>query len=208
MFNAKKKGENEIDDRDLFAFTRYKPGGLDHLCKATKFSKKEIRQLYQGFKQQCPTGVVSEDAFKNIFSQFFPQGDATAYAHLVFKTFKQHYSNTGNLNFEQFLSVLSALSRGTVEDKLKWIFGLYDINGDGYITKQEMLTIVRAIYDMLGNYTEPLVDEHTAKEHVERIFHQIDADEDGVISFEDFSQWCQKDENRAQSLLMLDTVFS
>ncbi len=67
--------------------------------------------------------------------------------------------------------MLSILSRGSVVEKIQWVFGLYDINGDGYITKQEMLNIVSAIYDMLGHYTDPAVTEHSAREHVENIFH-------------------------------------
>ncbi|XP_022242013.1 Kv channel-interacting protein 1-like [Limulus polyphemus] len=131
--------------------------------------------------------------------------DATQYAHYVFHTFKQS-AHSGTLNFEQFIGLLSRLSRGTIKDKLKWIFGLYDINGDGFISKQEMLLIVSAIYDMLGHYTDPAVDEHSAREHVERVFNQIDSKKDGLISFDEFMEWCQKDENRTKSLLMLDTI--
>lgn len=203
MFGGKKK-EKEFEDVDHFV-TRYKPERLDALCKTTNFTKNEIRLMYQGFKQECPTGVVTEESFKEIFSQFFPQGDATQYAHYVFNTFKQLGQN-GTLNFEQFLGMLSSLSRGSVTEKLKWIFGLYDINGDGYITKEEMTDIVSAIYDMLGHYTDPAVDEHSAREHVERLFHQIDANKDGVVSFEEFAEWCQKDENRTNGLFMLDTI--
>ena len=42
--------------------------------------------------------------------------------------------------------------------------------GDGIITKDEMLDIVSAIYDMMGRFAEPCIDEHTAREHVERVF--------------------------------------
>lgn len=54
---------------------------------------------------------------------------------------------------------------------MQWIFGLYDLNGDGLITKTEMLDVVSSIYEMLGRSTHPTVDESSAKEHVERIFH-------------------------------------
>ena len=65
---------------------------------------------------------------------------------------------------------LSVLARGTLVEKLQWAFSLYDINGDGIITKDEMLDIISAIYDMMGRFSEPAIDEHTAKDHVDRVF--------------------------------------
>lgn len=73
--------------------------------------------------------------------------------------------------FQDFLGILSKVSRGSVQEKLQWIFGLYDLNGDGLITKGEMLDVVTSIYEMLGRSTEPVVEENSAKEHVEKIFH-------------------------------------
>lgn len=65
---------------------------------------------------------------------------------------------------------LSVLARGTFHEKLHWAFSLYDINGDGFITREEMYDIVSAIYDMMGKFADPVIDEHTAKDHVERVF--------------------------------------
>jgi len=75
------------------------------------------------------------------------------------------------LNVQEFLGILSKVSRGTIQEKLQWIFGLYDLNKDGLITKTEMLDVVTSIYEMLGHHTEPQVEENSAREHVEKIFH-------------------------------------
>lgn len=71
---------------------------------------------------------------------------------------------------KDFVHGLSILSRGSLDEKLRWTFSLYDINGDGYITREEMTDIVSAIYDLMGKLAEPCVDEDTVKEKVDRIF--------------------------------------
>lgn len=45
---------------------------------------------------------------------------------------------------QDFVMGLSILLRGTVQEKLNWAFNLYDINKDGYITKEVCLMTVLA----------------------------------------------------------------
>lgn len=207
MFSTKKKDDDNFEDNDALLLVRPKPDGLDALCRSTHYNRKELKLIYQGFKQECPTGYCSEEEFVGIFTKYFPQGDATKYAQFVFNTLKPMCNGqAGYLNFEQFIKVLSSLSRGTMKEKLNWIFNLYDIDRDGFISKNEMHLITNAIYEMLGEYTIPLNDIRTPKDHVDRFFHQIDADKDGLISYEEFVNWCKKDETRIQGLLQFDTV--
>ncbi|CAO2578910.1 KCNIP3 [Lemmus lemmus] len=77
---------------------RHQPEGLDQLQALTKFTKKELQSLYRGFKNECPTGLVDEETFKLIYSQFFPQGDATTYAHFLFNAFDA--DGNGAIHFE------------------------------------------------------------------------------------------------------------
>lgn len=54
-------------------------------------------------------------------------------------------------------------------------FKLYDVDNDGYITRDEMYNIVDAIYQMLGNQAKVSEEEEeNPKERVDRIFQQLD----------------------------------
>ncbi|XP_071883316.1 calsenilin isoform X2 [Anas platyrhynchos] len=151
----------DSSDGDLeLSAVRHQPEGLEQLQAQTKFTKKELQSLYRGFKsvsaqgrvsgsgrspmgltrcpllppQECPSGRVDEETFTLIYAQFFPQGDASAYAHFLFTAFDA--DGSGALCFEDFVGGLSVLLRGTVQEKLNWAFNLYDINKDGFITKE------------------------------------------------------------------------
>ncbi|XP_013173590.1 PREDICTED: Kv channel-interacting protein 4-like [Papilio xuthus] len=185
---------------------RYRPDSIAALRRATRFTEPELKRLYRGFKAECPTGVVREDTFKLIYSQFFPQGANTAqYAHYVFNTLDQDRS--GLLSFEEFVTGLSILSRGTLEEKLRWTFSLYDINGDGYITKEEMTEIVTAIYDLMGKIVEPMIDDDAVREKVERLFQKMDLNRDGVLTLDEFLDCCLRDEDIIRSMGVFDSNF-
>lgn len=47
---------------------------------------------------------------------------------------------------------LSVLTRGTIDEQLRWIFTLYDINADGVITRDELNKIVNSVHDLMGKF--------------------------------------------------------
>lgn len=51
-------------------------------------------------------------------------------------------------------------------------FSLYDVNNDGCITREEMTTVITAIYDLMGaSHSEPgVMPDEASKDHVDRIF--------------------------------------
>ncbi|XP_072239860.1 A-type potassium channel modulatory protein KCNIP2-like [Leuresthes tenuis] len=196
--------QGSIADEGELATVWYRPEGLDRLVQQTKFSKKELQVLYRGFKNECPSGAVNEETFKGIYSQFFPHGDSSMYAHFLFEAFDTH--NHGSVSFEDFVLSLSIILRGSITDKLNWAFNLYDLNKDGCITREEMTDIMQSIYDMMGKYTYPNMRDSAPKEHVDSFFQKMDKNNDGVVTIDEFLETCQKDENIMQSMHMFDNV--
>lgn len=68
----------------------------------------------------------------------------------VFRTLDS--DGSGAVTFKEFLIWLSTVSRGTQVDKLNWIFNLYDVNGDGRISRDELNLIIRSVYQLMGDH--------------------------------------------------------
>uniref|UniRef100_A0A8C0VKC8 EF-hand domain-containing protein n=1 Tax=Cyanistes caeruleus TaxID=156563 RepID=A0A8C0VKC8_CYACU len=125
---------DSVEDEFELSTVCHRPEGLEQLQEQTKFTRKELQVLYRGFKNECPSGIVNEENFKQIYSQFFPQGDSSTYATFLFNAFDTDHD--GSVSFEDFVSGLSTILRGTIDDRLNWAFNLYDLNKDGCITKE------------------------------------------------------------------------
>lgn len=181
----------------------FRPEALETLCQLTAFSRKELQVMYRSFKQEAPSGVLREETFKHIFAQFFPGADSGQYAHYVWSTTLDP-EKAGVVTFTDFVIGLSVLSRGSLQDKLRWTFSLYDVNGDGIITKDDLSRIVIAVYDLLGKAVDPAVDENTYRDHIDKVFAKFDLNDDGVVTLDEFVTVC----TQVSSIVILSIVLS
>lgn len=151
--------------------------------------------------------------------------DSSFYAHYVFKAFDVNCSGAitfrvsnemktyvmqMNIEFyncvsQDLLVTLSTLLRGSVYERLRWTFKLYDLNGDGCISRNELSEIVQAIHELMGRRPNQQEDDRKARDQVDRVFRKFDLNQDGVITIEEFLETCLKDDAVTKSLQMFDT---
>ena len=81
--------------------------------------------------------------------------------------------NNGYIDFKEFLLSIHLTSfSATVEDKLKWTFKLFDVDGNGLMDQNEMLKVIQALHKLLGN--QKAVTNNAADELIKKIFAKID----------------------------------
>uniref|UniRef100_A0A8C4X0H2 Neuronal calcium sensor 1 n=1 Tax=Eptatretus burgeri TaxID=7764 RepID=A0A8C4X0H2_EPTBU len=157
---------------------------------------------YKGFIKDCPNGQLNMITFQKIYKQFFPFGDPTKFATFVFNVFDEN--KDGRIEFGEFIQALSITSRGTLDEKLRWAFKLYDIDSDGFITRREMLDIVDSIYQMMGNTVDLPEEENTPEKRVDRIFTLMDKNQDGRLTLQEFQEGSKADPSIIQALQLYD----
>merc|ERR1719382_2185858 len=173
---------------------------LEFLRSNTRYDEGTINEWYKGFKQDCPDGKLTPDAFMKIYSKCFPAGSAGQFCDHVFRTFDT--DKNGFIDFKEFLLAIDITSSGTPEEKLNWAFSMYDADGNGWIDLMEMTQIVKSIYSMMGpKQTAAVVgDQQSAEDRAEGIFNKMDVNSDGKVTREEFVQACIKDQKMVDLL--------
>lgn len=148
---------------------------IDEICESTNLTQDEVRSLYVRFlrldKQQ--TGKLTVDALMMI-----PELAMNPLAPRMTALFSE-------VNFRQFAEILCVFGKkntaGHQRLKREFIFRLYDVDGDGMISKDDLTKILGLV---LGE--DSLVEEKTRDKLAQDMVTHADADGDGLISPQEF----------------------
>uniref|UniRef100_A0A8B9SBY1 Guanylate cyclase activator 1C n=1 Tax=Apteryx owenii TaxID=8824 RepID=A0A8B9SBY1_APTOW len=148
---------------------------------------KEMHHYYSKFMRECPSGQLSLHEFKKLLGLqgLDPQGDL--YIERVFDVFD--LNQDGFIDFLEFIAAINLVIRGKIDQKLKWYFKLYDADGNGCIDKKELLSIFTAIQAINGH------TDTSAEEFTNMVFQNIDMNNDGELTLEEFISGVERDGN-------------
>jgi Ca2+-binding EF-hand superfamily protein len=142
---------------------------------------------------------MTRKQFIGMYKALSPKGDAERFARHIFRAFDLDKSNT--VDFREFLIGLSMTSTtSSPEIKLEWIFKVFDIDGNGLLTRNECLEVIDVIVrfnqsqqpDEQNCNTEHLII--SAKKSMMRIFDTMSKRRRETLTMLQFVEGCQKDE--------------
>lgn len=97
----------------------------------------------------------------------------------------------GNMNFEQFLDMMSQLSsKAPLETKIDFAFKIYDFNGDGQICEKDLEQVLLFLIQPAVTGTTLTSEERT--QVINNVIDEMDMDDDGSISYLDFKHGMSK----------------
>ena len=141
----------------------------------TKLTLAEIRRLRKRF---CKIDVDKSHTLSAEEIQAIPGLESNPLVRRVIEIFDKDKNK--EIDFKEFLEGISLfIAREGKESKLKFIFKMYDIDDDGFITNAELFTVLKL---MIGNN----LGDTQLQQIVDKTIQQFDLDGDGAISYEEF----------------------
>jgi len=170
---------------------------LDQLTQVTHFDRKEIKTIFKQFKKENPSGFISKGELKNAIGLMGLQPDD----YLITRIFQVYDKNgDGKIDFRECVNVLSIASRGNPREKLEFSFHLYDLDGNGFISREEFSLIVKSLFKSLPSIENLPPDRNTPEKVTDKFFETADVNHDKQVSFEEFATCLENEPFFSQSL--------
>lgn len=112
------------------------------------------------------------------------------------------FVGNGVVDYREFLMALTAF-HDSGENSLKMCFDIFDADGSGEISLQELKHVMGSLMSeaKLETFTMPVSNRQSEggigppmkvtvdDDNLEALFHAIDTNGDGLLSFEEFREW-------------------
>ncbi|XP_060841429.1 calaxin isoform X1 [Rhopalosiphum padi] len=204
--NSKRKQLSELCSTKSMSKVKHiiPPNFVDNLFKQTRFTKKEIVGLCKLFKKLVAIyGAESTSSVAAMSSVALITIPTQGFDRLMFREFLQNefeitteeiltdrifcffdQRNDGVIHEDEWITGLSVLLKGTQDERIKYTFTIYDLNNDGFITKEEIFSLLR---NCLVKHPQDEDPDEGVRELVDIVLRKMDCDNDTKLSFEDFS---------------------
>ena len=153
-------------------------------------------------------GFLSRSQFNDLFSSIVEHSDSeSSNSPMLNFAYSLFYSSGESLNLKEFVTGMTIVGKGNEDERLRYLFLMYDSDASGYLNAEE----IKQIFRVMSSYAQ---SQHFAaseslegqslsslrrgnSENLEELalkaLTEQDMDGDGKIGFEDFESWCHKD---------------
>jgi len=178
----------------------------------SQLSAEEIRNLSKEFaKVSDKNGLVDQKHFKEIVHKTYGT-DNQVLVTSIFHLFDADGSKA--IDFREFVMAVSYLHNNDFEDSLDILFRCLDLNGDGEISKNELqdcfllqhrvrkMAVLQASGEdvSIGDVTVQYYDMAKITGQVGEVFSRLDADGNGRITMEEFTNALQQDSRLKETI--------
>lgn len=184
-FNARKKFRAAALASVLSSKVLLRTKKLKSLVGTHDLTTEELENLRIHFKRICADG---DNATLSEFEEVLKAIKMDSLVPLAPRVFDLFDNNRdGTVDMREILCGLSSLRNSRGDDALQLCFQMYDADRSGCISREELASMLRALPEdcLPGDITEP--------GKLDEIFDQMDANNDGKVTFDEFKAAMQRD---------------
>ena len=132
---------------------------------AIDLSDFELPQLINVFMQACPTGTLSPRTFDRCVEKILSQSGRydrparTMFTRLFALFHAQSRRTTNVVDVADFLGGVSVFAWSERDETMRLTFDLYDVDGDGFISYDEMTKYLTAVFLVMGEASPELFQD-------------------------------------------------
>jgi len=158
---------------------------IELLAQTTCFSAQEVQSWWIRYQQLTQNNNNSVKFDEVRFKEMLGIGSKPV-SDRIFSAFMENNKNK-NITFTDFIRGLSSISsRSPISEKAAFFFNIYDQQRTGFITKDDLFTFLN---DVVESSPYIQLNELQMMGLVEKTFLEMDSDQDGRISFEEFKAY-------------------
>eukprot|EP00644_Phytophthora_capsici_P003229 jgi/Phyca11/532695/estExt2_fgenesh1_pg.C_PHYCAscaffold_70114 len=163
----------------------------------------ELPQLANVFIQACPTGALDRATFNRCLEKILSQSGrydplARKMFTRLFNIFERQSMRRDIVDVADFLGGVSVFACGERDEKILLTFDLYDMDDDGFISKEEMIKYLTAVFLVIGEASPELFQQNNVNPvelgivTANQCFAESTLNREGKLSYDAFQEWYSK----------------
>mmetsp|Transcript_11112 Transcript_11112/g.41507 ORF Transcript_11112/g.41507 Transcript_11112/m.41507 type:complete len:232 (-) Transcript_11112:2398-3093(-) len=193
----------------VFSYHTHKMGSISSSERATvadlamqfHLDVEYLKSLLSGLHKRYPSGFLTKRDLKKSLNVHLCSDEMTSQ---LMKLFDQNGDK--RISIPEYLEGMVRMRYGTAKERFEYAFHVFDADGDGKLSPEEITTIV------LSLLLEKRDGSHLTKSEVvsltRQLLKQLDSDGDGHVDLDEFQELVNKDFNMTEKIMDLASFVS
>jgi len=142
----------------------------------------ELEGLLSFFEKKAQHDFISKEEFSVLMHQANIEDEAMI--NSMFSAWDQNHD--GKIDLKELMFAFVIFSRGSEQDKLRFIFKAYDLDQDGFITVEDLIEVFRAFFKAEGLIADEQELDNKVRTLAGEVLFKGDRNRDNSLNEDEF----------------------